>query len=240
MRIVNLEQGSPEWKEWRNKGLGASNADILMLPAPKFMTKFELWGILTGLCERMPPNEFALAAMNRGKELEPGARARARAQMPHLTFMEVPPSACHDKLEFVRASFDDITTDLSHINEYKCPGKAAHAEAVAGNIPENYKWQMDQQFLVSGAKTGSYCSWDGVSDTVVIVPYNRDDLRIARLEAALIAFWQLVQTQQPPEVTLRDFVLGTTLVRDANKRMTAASKLLTMISEAAKTQKVKL
>lgn len=239
MRIINLAQGSAEWKEWRNRGLGASNAGTLMLPAPKFMTKFELWGILTGLAERQPFNEYAIAAMKRGTELEPECRRLARSQMGGIKFYDVPPSACHSDYEYIRASFDDLSLDHTHINEYKCPGKEAHAKALKGEIPEEYKWQMDQQFLVSGAVTGNYCSWDGKSDTVVMVRYDRDEVRIQALLASCKAFWALVQAQVAPEVSVRDFVLATTLVRDANKRMSAASKLLTMISEAAKEQKLK-
>jgi putative phage-type endonuclease len=240
MRRVNLTQGSPEWKEWRQRGIGASNAPIIMVDKPKFSTKFELWCELTGLAERQPVNEFAAAAMKRGVELEPRIREKVRALHPELKFEAVPPSGSHDTLEFIRASLDDLTTDGKVLFEYKCPGKEAHAQALKGQIPDNYYIQMQTQHAVTGTtEKGWYYSWDGVEANKPIgvsCDPNREVIR--GIESALSEFWQLVQSQTPPTVSTRDFILASTLVRDATKRLTAASKLLTMISEAAKAQKL--
>jgi putative phage-type endonuclease len=199
MKIVTLEQNSRDWKTWRNKGLGASTAATVLGISP-WSTPFELWLELTGLCERAPSNEYAIAAMRRGHELEPVARARFERQIGKA----FPPlCAENDEHSFIKASLDGYNAQENAILEIKCPGKVDHAKALKGQIPDKYYAQVQHQLLVTGASLCYYYSYDGKdSDATVLVKPDSD--YIDKLTKALLSFWQKVQLQLPPEHTQED------------------------------------
>lgn len=168
MRIVSLTQGTKEWRDWRGKGLGASDAPVVMGVSP-WQTAFELWTVKTGLCQPSEPHPAAVAAMRRGNDLEPAARELAE-QVTGIAFPAI--AGEHDEYAFIRASLDGYheafevvdgkTLNASTILEIKCPGKADHADAVKGRVPKKYGVQMQAQFLVTAAAKGIYFSWDGM------------------------------------------------------------------------------
>ena len=65
-----MEQRSKSWEEWRLKGLGSSDAPIVM-GVSAWMTRFGLWELKTGRARPQQTNW----AMERGNQLEPKARA---------------------------------------------------------------------------------------------------------------------------------------------------------------------
>src|ERR1700733_12549226 len=69
--IVALQQGTPEWLEWRHNGLGSSDASTIV-GENRFKTAAQLLEEKRG-----PARDFGQnAAMARGTELEPEARRR--------------------------------------------------------------------------------------------------------------------------------------------------------------------
>ena len=52
-RIERLRQNTPEWHKWRQQGLGASDAPVVMGEAA-FKTPRILWAIKTGRTPEMP------------------------------------------------------------------------------------------------------------------------------------------------------------------------------------------
>jgi putative phage-type endonuclease len=199
MKIVSHAQNGKEWRTWRGKGLGASDAPTIMGVSP-WSTPFELWLEKTGLCERAPANEFAIAAMRRGNELEPVARKLFEQQVGK-PFPSI--SGEHDEHAFIRASLDGYNAEDNAILEIKCPGKIDHAKAVKGSIPDKYFAQIQQQFLVTGASVCYYFSFDGKDGTATVLVYP-DQEYLAKLTKALLSFWQKVQLQLPPEHTADD------------------------------------
>jgi putative phage-type endonuclease len=199
MKIVSHTQNGKEWRSWRGKGLGASDAPTIMGVSP-WSTPFELWLEKTGICERAPANEFAIAAMRRGHELEPVARElfekRIGKPFPSL-------SAEHEEHSFIRASLDGYNAEENAILEIKCPGKVDHAKALAGEVPSKYMAQIQQQFLVTGAKACYYFSFDGKDSTATVL-VKPDSVYIDKLTKALLSFWQKVQLQLPPDHTQDD------------------------------------
>src|SRR5262245_42846183 len=69
--IVELQQGTPEWREWRHNGIGASDASTIMGENP-FKSAAQLLQEKRGLAQ----DSYQNAAMARGIELEPEARRR--------------------------------------------------------------------------------------------------------------------------------------------------------------------
>ena len=68
-RIERLQQNTPQWHHWRQQGLGASDAPVIMGEAA-FKTPRMLWSIKTGRMQE----EAAGPAARRGRELERLAR----------------------------------------------------------------------------------------------------------------------------------------------------------------------
>jgi putative phage-type endonuclease len=221
VKLVTIKQNSRQWHDWRGKGLGASDAPAIMGQSP-YQSAFALWGDKTGLLPREEPNAFAVAAMQRGRDLEPVARALYE----QLTGRVVEDLAGeHDTYPFIRASFDGIVpSTFEHFVEIKCPGQEAHDKAKAGKVPDYYYPQVQQQFLVSGAKTADYFSYrpqDPVPHVVVpVVP----DLEYQKsLLAKLTGFWAHVQDKTPPPVDRADFLK---VLKQAAKEMGKVQALL--------------
>ena len=68
-RIERLHQNTAEWHRWRQQGLGASDAPVIMGEAA-FKTPRMLWSIKTGRMQEDAPGPAA----RRGRELERRAR----------------------------------------------------------------------------------------------------------------------------------------------------------------------
>lgn len=185
-----------EWKAWRAKGIGASEAPIIMNVSP-WRTRFQLWESKTGL---VPDTWEGNSATRRGQELEPKARAHYE-----LTYgIEMPVVHVeHKEYPFIRASLDGYNEQQSIVLEIKCPGKDDHDLAKQGKVPEKYYPQLQHQLLASGAAKVHYYSFDEVSAHLVEVLPNAEYCQ--KLLNELIIFWGMVQTKQPPEFEDRDF-----------------------------------
>ena len=185
-----------EWLEWRKKGLGASDAPIIMGVSP-WKTAFELWLEKTG----QKKSETSNFAMERGNKLEPKARAYYEAEhdidMPAQLFE-------HPKKTYIRASLDGWNAEKQLILEIKCPGKDDHKTAIDGIVPEKYYPQLQHQMLVTGAKMAHYFSFDGTKGVTVKV--DRDEEYIKKLEKKLDEFWNFVTTKTPTPLSEEDYL----------------------------------
>ena len=184
----------PAWKKWRQQGLGASDAPIVMGVSP-WTTRYQLWCDKTG---RVTKDDGDNWATERGNRLEPMARAdyelRFGREMPVVL-------AEHRDYPFLRASLDGFGEGI--VLEIKCPGEADHKLAMSGSVPSKYYPQLQHQLLVTGARCAHYYSFDGQRTALVEVAPDHSYMEI--LLGELIAFWELVQTEQPPEKTDGDY-----------------------------------
>ena len=199
MIILDLKQGSNEWKVWRELGLGASDAPVIMGVSP-WTSPFQLWLEKTGLGKRPKANQWQQEAMDRGNKLEPEVRRRFEVMMglefpPLVGYLEGHPE--------IRASFDGYNKDLKCLIEIKCPGKIDHSKAVKGKVPDKYYPQLQHQFLVSGATHGYYISFDGV-DSLVVVNVFPDLYYMTNLKSQLVNFWKGVQSKTMPAAAHKD------------------------------------
>lgn len=201
-RANSYKQNSPHWYTWRNKGIGASDAASLLDESP-WTSKFQLWAQKTGLLPRGAAPSFAVSAMERGKLLEPVARAYYEKKFGLIVEQDV---NCEDEEhEFLRASLDGLVTNGSDqfVLEIKCPGKAAHAKALRGELPDYYYPQLQFQLMVTGLPYAHYFSFDGKEgpDPIVV---GRDEPYISMLRAAAVELWGMVQSHTPPSPTAKD------------------------------------
>ncbi len=218
MKLITMKQNTQAWRTWRGTGLGASEAPAYMGESP-WTTPFELWLQKTGLMERPPANEFAVAAMKRGTNLEPKARKIAEQELG-MEFPDV--AAVHETHEFLRASFDGYNAENNIILEIKCPGKADMEKAAKGKIPEKYKAQVQMQLLISKANFCWYYSWDGSSDKGIAIKVLPDAEYQDKLLTTAIDFWHRVQNKILPDVSTDDI---SKIVNQQHEYLEKAAKL---------------
>lgn len=183
-----------EWHEWRRRGIGSSDAPVVMGVSP-WSTPYKLWETKLGLTK---PN-FSNYATQRGHELEPVARAQYELE----TGVAMPATlAVHESYPWLRASLDGWDALTKTVLEIKCPGKDDHATAVNGKVPDKYYPQLQHQLLVTGATKVDYYSFDG--NKGVLVEVLPDLEYIDKLFNAELEFWKLIETKTPPKLTDSD------------------------------------
>ncbi|GEM_PF-657524 len=182
--IVNFQQGTPEWREWRHSGIGASDAPVIMGENP-WKTAAELLREKRGAVREREQNE----AMARGNQLEPQARARYAVR----TGKNVN-SACLQNRQFswLRASVDGITSDGNAVVEIKCGEKVYNSTVQSGRPPDYYYGQLQHTLAVTGLASIDF--WCFLPDQPeVLIHVNRDDDYIKRLIIAEQEFWNKIE-----------------------------------------------
>ncbi len=177
--LVNLQQGTSDWLNWRFEGIGASDAPAIMGENP--------WKSRSRLMkEKRERKKVKLnAAMIRGTELEPEAR-----QCYEKKFGIAVPPACLQSLAhtWMRASVDGMTPCGSKVIEIKCGEGAYWNSAASGVVPVYYMGQLQHILSVTGLQTIDY--WCYVpSKPEIHIEVERDELYIARLIEMEKLFW---------------------------------------------------
>ncbi len=196
---VEFEQGSDAWLQWRQGGLGGSDAATIMGLNP-WKTKYQLWAEKTGRLEPEPMN----ANMERGVRCEPIARQKYIAE---VGLGSKPACFIHDEFPFMRASLDGISMSGDTIFETKAPGVRAYDKIVsqcrvpAYNVPQ-LQWNM----IVSGATRAHFYPYSEDYDTSMLLVMRQDTEMQDRLIEEAAAFWQLIQTDTPPEAEVDEHI----------------------------------
>jgi putative phage-type endonuclease len=138
VKLLELEQGSSSWKEFRHGKVGASDIGVLMTGTD--VEIFDLWLDKTSGIDRKPTQ-----AMQRGIDLELDAisyfQMKTGKEWRKIT-------ALHEDCEALMASFDGYNEELNECVEVKCPL----------DVPERiedlsyfrrYWWQVQAQLAVS-------------------------------------------------------------------------------------------
>lgn len=189
MRIIQFEQRSPEWLDWRQGGIGASEAAAVIGQSP-WDTAQELWEKKMGL----RPGAKMNYAMQRGVDYEDEARAYFEERIGE----EFTPICCqHDEADFVRASLDGINFGMTGGLEIKIPGLKTHQMALAGKVPIYYDYQMQHQMMVADWDFIWYGSYVPETKTGTHFKVHRNEEMIAELWEAEHDFWQHVLERRP-------------------------------------------
>lgn len=199
-QIPEKVQGSQAWLDWRKKGLGASDAPIIMGVSP-WKTPYKLWLEKTGKLKSEKQNW----AQGRGHKLEPIARQKYEK----LKGLAMPPETFTNGHLF--ASLDGWNKKVNGGLEIKCPGYPDHLTAMAGDIPEKYEWQLIHQCIVTKAKWIDYFSYhvekdaDDNTGDIACVRFLADVLKEKEYLHMAGIFWTCVLTKKPPPMTDKDF-----------------------------------
>lgn len=199
MNTENLVQRSPEWLAARCGSLGASEVHAALARTKNG------WGasreqIMSRLCwERLtgkPVETFKSAAMLRGSELEP--EARAAYAFFRDTHVEEIGLVLHPRLKGTHASPDGII-GTDGLVELKCFEGANHlATLLSGEFESKYITQVDWQMACTGRKwcdLAAYHPDPPPEMRLAVVRIERDEKRIAKLDAEVAEFLEELNTR---------------------------------------------
>jgi predicted phage-related endonuclease len=189
----DVQQGTGPWLRLREDFDTASEAPAA-LGVGRYVTRAELLRRKhTGFTPE--PDAATLGRYAAGHAAEAAARPLAEAIVGGELF-PVTMTAAVDGLPLL-ASLDGLTLDGDVCWETKLWNEEL-AEAVrAGQLPEHYTVQMDQELLVSGASRCLFTCTDGTPEHLVWCWYEADPAKFA----ALVAGWRQFHAD------LRDYVL---------------------------------
>ena len=182
--VIELDQGTPEWRAWRREGIGASDAPSIMGECP--------WKSANYLLRQKSSPDIEPrqnAAMARGTRLEP----EARRSYVSATGRDVNP-ACLQSIQYpwLRASVDGICFDNHILVEIKCGDSVYRQTAKERRVPRYYYGQLQHQLAVTGfAAVDFWCYLPGRPELLLSVP--RDEPYIERMLCAELEFWGRVQ-----------------------------------------------
>jgi putative phage-type endonuclease len=209
IKVGELKQNSEEWHKWRQEGIGASEANIIM-GVSKFMTPFQLWEqkVYGKRAEEKTGNFIT----DKGHRLEAKARPLFEMEIGH----DFPDTiAIHSKFEFLRASLDGFCEDINAVWECKFVGQDDFEKVKNGEILEQYFPQLQHQLMVTGAKVNylyviaddkTMIETDFPYKTAFVEVYPDLDYMKERLVPSLMDFWDKVQTKTQPEFTRNDVI----------------------------------
>lgn len=220
MKMIELEQNTPEWLAWRKDKLGASDAGTIMGENP-YCSPLKLWKQKLGI----EPENFVSEAMKHGARTEKEARELFEKEMGKQFF-----PTCVESLinPFMIASLDGLSQD-GEIVEIKCPHSAENFFDIRlhDGCPKKYYAQLQHQMYVC-EKDYSYLYVFYKGD-FVLHTVDRDDDYIERLVQRERDFYESMLTGKPPEFSEKDYVYN-----DSDEWVLKANQLAHISGQIAK------
>jgi len=201
MKIINLEQGTQEWLQWRKTGVTASEIAAILGLSP-YKTAWQVWAEKTGLVE--PEDLSANPHVANGVRLEDVARQFFEQQHDDVL---LPVCVESEEHPFLKASLDGLSMNNMPV-ELKVPSEPTWNQISASGENSNayklYYPQVQHQLAVTGAEKGWLVFYrDNESQEFVIL---RDDAMIAEIIQKADTFWKSVmQGKEPAKDPERDF-----------------------------------
>jgi putative phage-type endonuclease len=184
--IVNLEQGTPDWLEWRRQGIGASDAPAIMGENP-WKSPARMLQEKCG-CTKYYTN----AAMVRGIELEPEAR---KCYENEVGLRFAPACLQSTRHAWLRASVDGLAADGSAVVEIKCGEGVYRKSSSFRKVPDYYIGQLQHILAVTDLQAIDF--WCYLPDRPAVhLSVARDESYIERLLDAERSFWRQVVTKR--------------------------------------------
>lgn len=199
MKVIDLQQRTTKWQQWRNSGVSASEA-IVVLGLCGHKTPYRLYTEKKGLT--LPDNLDSNPFVQRGISLEVTARQSFEHRHNTLLF---PMCAESEEFPFLRASFDGIDDDGKPV-ELKVPMEVNFREAqqlgTDSKVYKRYYYQVQQQILVAGTDTGYLSFYFNAKEPPLDFLVARDDKVIEELVFNARQFHDCLKRNQPPPTDL--------------------------------------
>ncbi|MBS3903733.1 MAG: YqaJ viral recombinase family protein [Simkania sp.] len=188
-KIIDLQQNTPEWHEWRHYKIGGSDS-ASCCGMNKFCTPLQLYHRTLEKQERLITPRMA-----RGSALEQKARewvAKETGTVYEPICME------HEEIDYMIASLDGWNAEAPiKMIEIKCTNEFNHNLAKQGEVPAYYYPQCQHNMVVSDIDSMFYVSFDG--ENGVIVHVHRDEKFVKFMLEAEKKFYKCLVDLIPPE-----------------------------------------
>ena len=183
MQLLNLAQGTDEWKEVRLNHFTASEAPIMMGVSPH-MSRDDLLTYKT-THEEAEISKFTQIVFDKGHEVEEKARAIAERKLGEDLY-PVTASLVVDGLSLL-SSYDGLTMSQKQSWEHKQWNiKKAELITTTGELEAFHYWQLEHQMIVGKLTSIWFVMSDGTEDNWIGHIYHSIPGRRARL----LAGWQ--------------------------------------------------
>lgn len=207
MKAINIQQGTPEWKQARVGKITASRISDVMAKGKSgeaVSRRDYRFQIIAETLTGVPQDEvYQNAAMQWGNETEAMARAAYGISTGHI--VDQVGLVIHDANDRFAASPDGLVgwdlTDAAPegLVEIKCPKTSTHIRYLREkSIPTDYQLQMLWQMACTGAQWCDFVSFDPrLPDhlQLLVVRFQRDKDRIPEIEGAVLKFLEEVDSE---------------------------------------------
>ena len=197
MKTVNLQQGTPEWKQWRASRFTASDAPVMLGISP-YRTRESLLRE-KAIGDAPEHSDATLALFAEGHRAE----GLARAMVERMIDDELYPTVVEDDDGQLAASLDGMTLDGDTLFEHKLLNDDLRACRDNGApIPEHYRAQMEQQLMVTGAREVLFVAsrWDDAgrqTEEPLHAHYESDPIMSRRILDGWAQFARDLKSWQP-------------------------------------------
>jgi len=183
MRIIQVEQGSPEWHAARCGVPSASNFDMIVTTKgePSKQAQKYLYRLAGEIVSGNSEETYQNGAMQRGRELEAEAR-KLYEFMTGLTVAQV--GFCIADGDFAYGCSPDSLVGDDGGLEIKCPTMPVHVGYVLDNVlPTDYIQQVQGNLLVTGRKWWDFLSYyPGIKPLLIRVKPDKKFQAILKAE----------------------------------------------------------
>ena len=237
MKVMELQQRTPEWLRWRKDGVTASDCAALFGQS-RFKTRWQLWAEKSGL--RAEDDPEGNPYVRRGQAFEHMLRELVVADrkvglLPVCVECEANP--------ILRASLDAID-DKKRPWEFKIPSRRKYEmvkkDGLASEVVQDYLPQIQHQMICTGASEGFMVFGDlddqrqpprFVDYTLLVVPA---DLSFqSRILQEAMTFREEVLNGTPPEKDPERDVFAPTTEELAERWTKAAGEMLPLLGQKA-------
>ncbi len=193
MNIVNLEQNTQEWLEWRKSGFSASEAPAVMGESKYFpKTPYQLYLVQTGQKEVVYTK-----SMEDGHKFEENGRAAVLIETG-INYQPV----CAENGQYI-ASFDGYNKDADiKVLEVKVTSECSD---LWNNWEKIYKWQLVHQAIVAEVDKVYMCIYAKDSGKYKLEVFEVSDEDKDVLKAAWEKYGECVDNFQAPELLDKDY-----------------------------------
>lgn len=182
--IPTKEMTRTEWLKARSKGIGGSDAGII-LGLNKYRTKFELWLEKTGQVE---PVELDNEAIYWGNEMEDVVakefEKRTEKKVRRVNYM-----FSHPEHHFIKANLDRVVVGESALLECKTASAFLAKEWEGEEVPDTYLVQVQHYLGVTGKEVGYIAVLVG-GNKFIWKEIKRDEELISIIFEAEKHFWE--------------------------------------------------
>lgn len=192
-KIIEVEQGSKEWLDFRANKIGASEiASILEVDGAYKTRKQLLFEKRTNHTEEV--SEFTKKLFQDGHDYEPIIRDSVKSVIGD----HQPIVIQSNEHEHLIASLDGFNQDKNTVLEIKTTRSESVLNAVlSGSIPDVYKVQLNFQMGLIGSQCGYIAVMDVSTEKVSIMRHEFDDELFKKSVEAANLFYQEMQLPAP-------------------------------------------